>query len=93
MLYGGIMNQDHRAEKLQEITKTAQNLKIFSSLALFFVVLYVIVAVVFVFSKDITVEGILNSLMPALGFLLLSGFLGQMQKGFESIKVLLEDKE
>ena len=87
------MNQEHRAEKLQEITKTAQNLKIFSSLALFFAVLYVILSVVFILSKEITIEGLVNSLMPAVGFLLLSGFLGQQQKGFESIKALLEDKE
>ena len=91
--WGWFMNQEHRAEKLQEITKTAQNLKIFSSLALFFAVLYVILSVVFILSKEITIEGLVNSLMPAVGFLLLSGFLGQQQKGFESIKALLEDKE
>ena len=87
------MNQELKSEKLIEITKTAQNLKVFSSLSLFFAVLSLISAVAFFFSKELTIEGIVNSVMPAVVFLLLSGFLGQQQKGFEAIRALIEDKE
>ena len=86
------MTQDQKKEQLQEITKTAQNLKTFSTLSLFFVVLYILLFI-FSLTKEITMESIINSLGPVVVLLLLSGFLGQMQKGFESIKVLLEDKE
>ena len=86
------MNQELKSEKLKEITKTAQNLKIFSTLSLFFVVLSILLFI-FSLTKEITMESFINSLMPAVGFLLLSGILGQMQKSFEAIKVLLEDKE
>ena len=86
------MTQDQKKEQLQEITKTAQNLKTFSTLSLFFVVLYILLFI-FSLTKEITMESIINSLGPVVVLLLLSGFLGQMQKGFEAIKTLLEDKE
>ena len=86
------MNQEHRAEKLQEITKTAQNLKIFSTLSLFFVVLSILLFI-FSLTKEITMGSFINSLGPVVVLLLLSGILGQMQKSFEAIRALLEDKE
>ena len=86
------MNQEQKAEKLQEITKTTQNLKTFSTISLFFVVLYILLFI-FSLTKEITMESFMNSLGPAVVLLLLNGFLGQMQKSFEAIKALLEDKE
>jgi len=87
------MNEDLKAEKLQQITNTAQTLKFYSLMSLFFVALSIIIAVVFVLSKEITIEGVVNAMMMPICLFLVSGFLGQQQKGFEAIKALLEDKE
>jgi len=87
------MKEDLKAEQLQQITNTAQTLKFYSLMCLFFVVLSVVIGVVFVFSKEITIEGVVDAIMMPICLLLVSGFLGQQQKGFEAIKALLEDKE
>ena len=83
------MNQEQRTESLNEKIKTEQSLKIVPSLFLFFVVLSLITEVAYL----LTLEGIINSVIPAAVVLLLSGFLGQHQKESLPNRALIEDKE
>ena len=88
------MNEKVREEKIQQITSTEQTLKFYSSMILFFAILFFIVAIAHLYrSKEITFLVVIESIMPGVFLLLLTGFFDQLRQGFEAIKALLKDQE